>query len=33
VQRRIGYLPGDFVADPDLTAGEYLRYMETCVVA
>lgn len=27
VQRRIGYLPGDFVAYPDLTAAEYLRYM------
>jgi ABC-2 type transport system ATP-binding protein len=27
VQRKIGYLPGDFVAYPDLTAGEYLRYM------
>jgi ABC-2 type transport system ATP-binding protein len=27
VQRRIGYLPGDFVAYPDLTAGEYLRYL------
>jgi beta-exotoxin I transport system ATP-binding protein len=27
VQSRIGYLPGDFVAYPDLTAGEYLRYM------
>jgi ABC-2 type transport system ATP-binding protein len=27
VQRRIGYLPGDFVAYTDLTAGEYLRYM------
>ncbi|HEY7596127.1 MAG TPA: ABC transporter ATP-binding protein [Actinophytocola sp.] len=26
-QRRIGYLPGDFVAYPDLTAAEYLRYM------
>ncbi len=27
VQSRIGYLPGDFVAYPDLTAGDYLRYM------
>jgi ABC-2 type transport system ATP-binding protein len=27
VQSRIGYLPGDFVAYPDLTAAEYLRYM------
>jgi len=27
VQRRIGYLPGDFVAYPDLTAAEYLRYI------
>jgi ABC-2 type transport system ATP-binding protein len=27
VQRRIGYLPGDFVAYPDLTAAEYMRYM------
>lgn len=27
VQRRIGYLPGDFVAYPDLTAGQYLRYL------
>jgi beta-exotoxin I transport system ATP-binding protein len=27
VQRRIGYLPGDFVAYPDLTAAEYLAYM------
>ena len=27
VQSLIGYLPGDFVAYPDLTAGEYLRYM------
>jgi ABC-2 type transport system ATP-binding protein len=27
VQRRIGYLPGDFVAYPDLTAAEYLRHM------
>jgi len=27
VQSRIGYLPGDFVAYPDLTAGDYLRYL------
>src|ERR1044072_7988870 len=27
VQRRIGYLPGDFVAYPDLTATQYLRYI------
>jgi ABC-2 type transport system ATP-binding protein len=27
VQRRIGYLPGAFVAYPELTAGEYLRYL------
>jgi beta-exotoxin I transport system ATP-binding protein len=27
VQRRIGYLPGDFVAYPDLTAADYLRYL------
>ena len=27
VQRRIGYLPGDFVAYPDLTAAQYLRYL------
>ncbi len=27
VQRRVGYLPGDFVAYPDLTGREYLRYM------
>jgi ABC-2 type transport system ATP-binding protein len=27
VQSRIGYLPGDFVAYPDLTAEEYLRYL------
>jgi ABC-2 type transport system ATP-binding protein len=27
VQSRIGYLPGDFVAYPDLAAGEYLRYV------
>jgi ABC-2 type transport system ATP-binding protein len=26
IQRRIGYLPGDFVAYPDLTGGQYLRY-------
>jgi ABC-2 type transport system ATP-binding protein len=25
-QRRIGYLPGEFVAYPDLTAGQYLRF-------
>jgi len=27
VHRHLGYLPGDFVAYPDLTAGEYLRYL------
>lgn len=27
VQRRIGYLPGDFVAYPDLTSGQFLRYL------
>jgi ABC-2 type transport system ATP-binding protein len=27
VQRRIGYLPGSFVAYSDLTAAEYLRYL------
>jgi ABC-2 type transport system ATP-binding protein len=27
VQARIGYLPGDFVAYPDLTGDEYLRYL------
>ena len=27
VQASIGYLPGDFVAYPDLTAAEYLRYL------
>lgn len=27
VQRRIGYLPGDFIAYPGLTAAEYLRYL------
>ena len=27
MQRRIGYLPGDFVAYPDLTGEQYLRYM------
>lgn len=27
VQRRIGYLPGEFVAYPDLTGTEYLRYI------
>ena len=27
VQRRIGYLPGDFVGYPDLTASQYLRYL------
>src|SRR5687768_5422957 len=26
IQRRIGYLPGDFVAYPDLTGSQYLRY-------
>jgi len=26
VQRRIGYLPGEFVA-PDLTCAQYLRYL------
>lgn len=26
-QARIGYLPGEFVAYPDLTAGQYLRYL------
>jgi ABC-2 type transport system ATP-binding protein len=26
IQRRIGYLPGDFVAYPDLSGGQYLRY-------
>jgi ABC-2 type transport system ATP-binding protein len=24
---RVGYLPGDFAADPDLTADQYLRFM------
>jgi ABC-2 type transport system ATP-binding protein len=27
VQRRIGYLPGDFVAYPDLTGGQLLSYL------
>jgi len=27
MQRRIGYLPGEFVAYPDLTGEEYLRYL------
>ena len=27
VRRRIGYLPGDFVAYPDLSARQYLRYL------
>jgi ABC-2 type transport system ATP-binding protein len=27
MQRRIGYLPGEFVAYPDLTSEEYLRYL------
>ena len=27
VQRRVGYLPGRFVAYPDLTGAEYLRYL------
>jgi ABC-2 type transport system ATP-binding protein len=27
VQRQIGYLPGDFVAYPELTAAEYLRHL------
>ncbi|HEU4947191.1 MAG TPA: ABC transporter ATP-binding protein [Kribbella sp.] len=27
VQRRIGYLPGDFVAYPNLTVTQYLRYL------
>lgn len=27
VQRRIGYLPGDFAAYPELTGAQYLRYM------
>jgi ABC-type sugar transport system ATPase subunit len=27
MQRRIGYLPGDFVAYPDLTGEQYLRYV------
>ena len=27
VQRRLGYLPGAFVAYPDLTVGQYLRYL------
>ena len=27
VQRRIGYLPGAFTAYPDLTGGQYLRYL------
>jgi ABC-2 type transport system ATP-binding protein len=26
-QRHLGYLPGEFVAYPDLTAGRYLRYL------
>jgi ABC-2 type transport system ATP-binding protein len=26
IQRRIGYLPGDFVAYPDLTGAQYLDY-------
>ncbi|MDX3005069.1 ABC transporter ATP-binding protein [Kribbella solani] len=26
IQRRIGYLPGDFVAYPDLTGAQYLEY-------
>ena len=29
VQRRIGYLPGDFVAYPDLTGAQYLRYLSS----
>ncbi len=27
LQRRIGYLPGDFAAYPDLTGAQYLRYL------
>jgi ABC-2 type transport system ATP-binding protein len=27
MQRRIGYLPGDFVAYPDLTGAQYLRFL------
>jgi hypothetical protein len=27
MQRRIGYLPGEFVAYPDLTSEQYLRYL------
>ena len=27
VQRRVGYLPGDFKAYPDLSGGQYLRYL------
>jgi ABC-2 type transport system ATP-binding protein len=27
VHRRVGYLPGDFVADPQMTAWEYLQYL------
>jgi ABC-2 type transport system ATP-binding protein len=27
VQRRVGYLPGDFKAYPDLTGAQYLRYL------
>jgi ABC-2 type transport system ATP-binding protein len=27
MQRRIGYLPGEFAAYPDLTGEEYLRYL------
>jgi ABC-2 type transport system ATP-binding protein len=27
VQRRIGYLPGEFVGYPDLTGSQYLRYL------
>lgn len=27
IHREVGYLPGDFTADKDLAAGEYLRYL------
>src|SRR4029453_19413867 len=27
VQRRVGYLPGEFVGYPDLTAEQYLRFL------
>ena len=27
VQGRVGYLPGDFTAYPDMTGGQYLRYL------